>query len=354
MQQLFSTRNYSVRDFEEWDERGELVLAPKFQRRDVWNPKMKSYLIDTIIRGKPIPKLYMRQNVVPAGRRTTREIVDGQQRLRAVLSFVKDGFQMSRAHHREFGGLVFSKLDNATQKDILKYEFVVDLLQDMPDQEVYDLFARINTFSETLKPQELRNAKWFGDFKSCAYELAIGFKAFVEANKVFPPKQVLRMAEAELISELLLAMEEGPREGKKAVLDKAYAQYDDKFPNRERHEKRFVEVIDAIGAIGERDLVSLRFRAPKLLYPLFCAVYHMKYGLPKLQAPRRALGTASYPRLRSVLEEMDEQIEAAEGGVALSADQRRFYDAQDVHWVHASNRIFLTQYICRQFIAAMN
>ena len=72
----------------------------------------------------------------------------------------------------------------------------------MPDREVYDLFARINTFSEKLKPQELRNAKYFGDFKSCVYELAIGFNGFVEANKVFSAKQVLRMAEAEFISEL--------------------------------------------------------------------------------------------------------------------------------------------------------
>src|SRR5438105_3412776 len=134
MQQLFSTRNYSVRDFEEWNDRNELVLAPKFQRRDVWSPKAKSYLIDTIVRGKPIPKLYMRQTVVPKGRRTTREIVDGQQRLRAVLSFVKDGFKLSRAHNKEFGGRVFSELDTGTQKDILKYEFVVDLLQDMPDR----------------------------------------------------------------------------------------------------------------------------------------------------------------------------------------------------------------------------
>ena len=232
MQQQFSTRNISVRDFEEWDDRGELVLAPKFQRRDVWNPKAKSFLIDTIIRGKPIPKLYMRQDIVPAGRRTTREIVDGQQRLRAALGFVRDGFKLSRAHNKDLGGKLFSELDEGTKKDILKYEFVVDLLQDMPDREVYDLFARINTFSEKLKPQELRNAKWFGDFKSCVYELAISFKGFVETNRIFSPKQVLRMAEAEFISELLLAMEEGPREGKKAVIDKAYADYDNKFPNR--------------------------------------------------------------------------------------------------------------------------
>jgi hypothetical protein len=355
MQQLFSTRNYSVRDFEEWNDRDELVLAPKFQRRDVWNPKAKSYLIDTIVRGKPIPKLYMRQSVVPVGRRTTREIVDGQQRLRAVLGFVKDGFRLSRAHHKEFGGRLFSELDDATQKDVLKYEFVVDLLQDMPDREVYDLFARINTFSEKLRPQELRNAKYFGDFKSCVYELAITFKGFVETNKVFTSKQVLRMTEAEFISELLLAMEEGPREGKKAIIDTAYAKYDDRFPNRDRHEKRFVEVLDAVGAIGGEELATLRFRAPKLLYPLFCAVYHLKFGMLRVQSPRRAPKPADYPKLRAVLEGLDDLIdEIDEGTKQPTPEQRRFYEAQDVHWVHQNNRLVLTQYICRQFVAALS
>src|SRR5438067_13806536 len=75
MQQRFNTRNYSIRDFEEWDERDELTLAPKFQRRDVWSDKARSYLIDTIVRGKPIPKIYMRQDVNPKTRRTKREIV---------------------------------------------------------------------------------------------------------------------------------------------------------------------------------------------------------------------------------------------------------------------------------------
>ncbi|MFN7979424.1 MAG: DUF262 domain-containing protein [Vicinamibacterales bacterium] len=355
MQQLFSTRNYSVRDFEEWDERKELVLAPKFQRRDVWNPRAKSYLIDTIVRGKPIPKLYMRQSVVPKGRRTTREIVDGQQRLRAVLSFIKDGFKISRAHHKEFGGLTFSELDTATQKDILKYEFVVDLLQDMPDREVYDLFARINTFSERLKPQELRNAKFFGDFKSCVYELAITFNEFVEAYSVFTPKQVLRMAEAEFISELLLAMQEGPREGKKSVIDKAYSDYDDTFPNRERHEKRFVEVVDTIGTIGGAELTTLRFRSAKLLYPLFCAVYHMKFAMPRVQAPRQALKATDYPKLKAVLEELNDLIEEVEDGTRKPTDeQRKFYEAQDTHWVHTSSRLSLTQYLCRKFVAALS
>src|SRR5271156_1252716 len=202
MQQLFSTRNYSIRDFEEWNARGELVLQPKFQRRDVWSDKARSYLIDTIIRGKPIPKIYMRQDVNLKTRRTIREIVDGQQRLSTVLKFLKDGFKISRSHHEELGGKTFSGLDGDTQLDILKYEFAVDLLQDMPDGEGFNVFARINTYSEKLKPQELRNSKWFGDFKSCVYLLSEEFTTFFVANKVFSEKSILRMAEAEFISDL--------------------------------------------------------------------------------------------------------------------------------------------------------
>jgi len=99
MLQLFSTRNYSVRDFEEWNDKGVLELQPKFQRRNVWDPKARSYLIDTIIRGKPIPKIYMRQIVNPKTRQTRREIVDGQQRLRSVLDFLKDGFPILKIHN---------------------------------------------------------------------------------------------------------------------------------------------------------------------------------------------------------------------------------------------------------------
>lgn len=359
MQQRFNTRNYSIRDFEEWRERDELVLAPKFQRRVIWIPKARSYLMDTIIRGKPIPKIYMRQDVNPKTRRTTREIVDGQQRLTTVLSFIKDGFKISKAHHEDFGGKYFSDLDRDTQRDILKYEFVVDLLQDMPDNEVYDVFARINTYAEKLKPQELRNAKWFGEFKSSVYKLAREFVTFLETNGIFTPKQILRMAEAEFISELLLAMEEGIRAGSKAVIDKCYKDYDDVFPHRKIHEKRFRETIDIIGGILGPDISQLEFRATRLFYPLFCAVFHLKFRLPKLQTARASFKPSDYPRLKIALEQIDgliERIKAAgiqHADAALSAEERKFYDAYDEHWVHADKRTILSDYICKQLVKAL-
>ncbi len=315
--------------------------------------------MDTILRGKPIPKLYMRQDVNPTTRRTVREVVDGQQRLQTVLSFIKDGFKISKAHHEIYGGKYFSDFDPGTQREILKYEFVVDLLQDMPDNEVYDLFARINTYAEKLKPQELRNARWFGEFKSSVYLLAKEFVSFLANSKVFTSKQILRMAEAEFISELLLAIEEGIREGKKAVIDTCYRKYDDQFTNRKRHEKRFRETMDAIGGICGVDLPELKFRATRLFYPLFCAVYHMKFGLPRLHAPKRTLKTSDYPKLKIALEQVDDLIdkvkaaEVAHETITLTAEDRKFYDSYNVHWVHADRRTILTQYLCKRFDKAL-
>ena len=53
------SRIFSINDFVEWDRQKQLVLNPAFQRRAIWNDKAKSYLIDTVLRGKPIPKRFI-------------------------------------------------------------------------------------------------------------------------------------------------------------------------------------------------------------------------------------------------------------------------------------------------------
>jgi uncharacterized protein with ParB-like and HNH nuclease domain len=359
MQQRFNTRNYSVRDFEEWQDRGELMLAPKFQRREVWSDKMRSYLIDTIIRGKPIPKIYMRQDTNPTTRRTTREIVDGQQRLHTVLSFIKDGFKISKTHNEEFGGRFFSGLGKDIQRDILKYEFVVDLLQDMPDNDVYDVFARINTYSVMLKPQELRNAKYYGEFKSSVYLLANEFVTFWETNDIFTPKQIMRMAEAEFVSDLLIAISGGIRAGEKRVIDSFYRDCDDEFAGRKTNEKRFRETMDIIGGILGNELPESKLKATRLFYPLFCAIYHLKFGLPKLRVQRTTFKVIHYAKMRIALERVDElinRIETAESEhqeIKLTTEERKFYDAYDVHWVHADKRLILTEHICKLLVKAL-
>lgn len=353
MQQRFNTRNYSIRDFEEWDEKGELVIAPKFQRREVWSDKARSYLIDTVIRGKPIPKIYMRQDVNPQTRRTTREIVDGQQRMKTVLAFIKDGFKVSKTHSEECGGKFFSQMPSQIQRDILSYEFVVDLLQDMPDADIYDVFARINTYSVSLKPQELRNAKWFGEFKTSVYTLSNEFVTFWESNNIFTSKQILRMSEAEFVSELLIAMSDGIHESQKTLIDNYYKQWDNEFPSRKVCEKHFRETIDTIGAIFGSELPQLNFRATRLFYPLYCAICYLKFGIPKLAVQKIQLRFCDYTKVKIALEQVDDLIERMDANsntndkVSLTPEENRFCDAYKEHWVHADKRTTLTEYLIK-------
>ena len=77
--------------------------------------------------------------------------------------------------------------------------------------------------------------------------------------------------------------------------------------------------------------------------------------MPRVQAPRRTLRQKDYLKLRTVLEALDGLIdEIKKRTTHPTNEQRKFYDNQDVHWVHAANRTYLTKYICRQFIAALN
>ncbi|GAJ16274.1 unnamed protein product, partial [marine sediment metagenome] len=56
-----------------------------FQRRRVWSSKARSYLIDTILDGFPIPAVYIRQKINLKIAKSIREVVDGQQRIGAIL-----------------------------------------------------------------------------------------------------------------------------------------------------------------------------------------------------------------------------------------------------------------------------
>src|SRR5688572_30789665 len=76
--------SYSPLDFLEWRESGALVLTPKFQRRGVWKNPAKSYLIDTILRGMPVPPIFLRTGQSSDKKKMVREVIDGQQRIAAI------------------------------------------------------------------------------------------------------------------------------------------------------------------------------------------------------------------------------------------------------------------------------
>lgn len=304
-------RSVGISDFVRWHSENSLILSPKFQRRRVWPRKARAYLIDTILRGMPIPKLYMRQHLDVEGARTIHEVVDGQQRLAAVLEFYQSNLKLS-SDHEHYPKATYSTLAKDEQRTFLGYEFSVDLLTDATDAEVLDVFARINSYSVPLNAQEKRNAKYFGVFKTTVYALGWDHLEFWKTHRVLSDTAIARMREAELTSELIVAMLDGLQDKKKA-LDGYYKRWDDRFPRRGLVVRRFRDVIDLIVEIFGDTLSRTKFRRPALFYSLFLAVYEMRYGA--LGARRRGRKVLSEPvreQMRQGLLMLDDVLEQEE------------------------------------------
>ena len=116
---LAQPATYNVADLHEWFQRKNLILQPKFQRRNVWSDYARSYLIDTILRSLPVPKLIIRQNIDLTTGRSIREVVDGQQRLKAVFDFLKGDLTVFKMHNDQYYGLKFEELPEDRRPDML-------------------------------------------------------------------------------------------------------------------------------------------------------------------------------------------------------------------------------------------
>ncbi len=143
----------------------DLVLSPPYQRNAVWTNAQKSFLLDTILNALPIPELYMQDRGDETGEEK-HTVVDGQQRIRAVLDFVQGNYPLSGEDvARKWRGLTFEDLSTDDKKAVFGYKFVVRILPpDLQDDDIRRVFARINKNTVTLNDQELRNATYWGPF----------------------------------------------------------------------------------------------------------------------------------------------------------------------------------------------
>lgn len=273
----YDSRTYSINDFVEWDKAGQLELNPRFQRRPVWTEKAKSFLMDTILRGKPIPKVFIRQKINVSTKTSTREVVDGQQRLRTILSFIKDGFVVSKRQNLEQGGLRFSQLQEDIQAQVLAYEVSVDLLINIPDPEILDIFSRLNSYAVILNEQEKINANHFGPFKALADKIGHKYYEYWTKQGILTEKNIMRMLEVNLVADILISMLEGTKSKKQ--MRKFYDIYETKFDyDVDMLEKKFDTVIAKLSALFPDGVSDTEFRRPHLFYSLFTAVNQRLHG----------------------------------------------------------------------------
>lgn len=342
----FESRVYSISDFLEWEEKGQLILNPKFQRRNVWTPTARSFLMDTIVRGKPIPKVFLRQKINVQTKQSVRDVVDGQQRLRTILSYVKDGFVINAKHNNTYGGRFFSELaevDDLIQENILKFEISTDLLINLPDSEILDIFSRLNSYSVTLNEQEKLNANHFGPFKTLADEVAHSFNSFWINNKILKDAEILRMADVTMTADLLVAMIEGVKS--KKDVSKYYASYESNFAGDPSSlSLNFGLVISDIQNIFPDGLKDTEFKRIHIFYTLFTTLYHLRFGLPELGKPRFEIRTNDFARVASRLDSVN-SIFAADVKFGLNPGQLQFLEDSQRATTDRSVRKRRTEYL---------
>ena len=271
---------FTVADILTWLDDRTLVVNREFQRSSkVWPTVAKVYLMDTILRGMPIPKIYIRTQTNVKTRRSYREVVDGQQRLMAIQSFARDEFPLRQAGNdlEEFAGRRYSELDEDDKLKFLEYPLSVEQLLNADDAYVFDVFQRLNTYNYNLSPQELRHGKYHGIFRNAVISSSKRWAFLWDTYNVIGKQARVRMGDDELMAQLFGTVLEGVVDGGQPKIRRLYETYEEKMPDyvQGRVDRTMDTIILNFPEILETSLA----RAPHFLM-LFAAVAHAKFGIP--------------------------------------------------------------------------
>jgi hypothetical protein len=237
-------------------------------------------------------------------------------------------FRLARTLPGSWAGKSFDQLAPDENSLIMSYTLSSELFYGISDAEVLEIFSRLNTYSVPLNAQELRNGRYFGLFKQSSYSLAHEHLEFWRRYNIFSERSIARMLEVELTSELLIAQIAGMQD-KKTTIDHYYSEYDDDYPERASHERRFRAVIDTItDSLGD-SIRTTEFTRPPLFYTLFSAIYHYQFALPGFNrdAPRKELNRGARLSLTEAVQKLSNLIEAGRESVPLRADAEVFVNA---------------------------
>jgi len=315
MQDFLNSTRRSITAFKQAHDQDRLVMKPPFQRNPVWTDAQRSYLIDTILRGYPIPEIYVQESVDEKGEEVYT-IVDGQQRLRACLEFIEGKFSLSAKEVPDWADMSFDELKAADKKQIYGYNFIVRQLPNASDDQLRGIFKRLNRNVVALNRQELRHATYWGPFISSMESLSD--LEYWSISGIFTANDIRRMLDIEFVSELTVAYLHG-LPNKKSTLEKWYETYEKAYPDKERVESCFNSVLGESSKILPK-IAQSRWRRKSDFYSLFLCLADHESDLPLSKSGRASAGK----RLEKFGKAVDEYLSS---GVTQSAMVRKYAKA---------------------------
>lgn len=138
--------------------KGELNPKPVYQRKLVWKKQHKYKFIGTILMNFPFPEVYLAPGELDTETLVLKDqIVDGQQRLTTIVNYIegKDVFSLQNMPIKKF-----SQLERNEKEDFLNYEISVRYLKNANEEQIREIFQRINSTEYSLNKTERINAQW--------------------------------------------------------------------------------------------------------------------------------------------------------------------------------------------------
>lgn len=128
------------------DFKDRINVDAEYQRGMVWSKAQKALLIDSIMRGFDIPKIYLSK--LPDGSEYLFNVIDGKQRLTAIWDFVSDSFPLLEKLSKfpalgELGGSRWSDLPDKAKDKLQFATITVTKVEGETREEVHELFLRL-------------------------------------------------------------------------------------------------------------------------------------------------------------------------------------------------------------------
>ena len=189
----------SVQTAYRWFRDGKLIVNRQYQRKLVWTVLEKQSLIDSILKGYPLPLFLLAERTVEGGD-SIYEIIDGMQRLNAIFDFIENGYlvnnqcfdlkEFSRARIYAEQGLFTSlpeevvRLDQNSCSNVLDYQLAMTIFPGEEATRIADVFGRINSGGKQLSDQERRQAGVISPFAEVVRELAAEIRGDVSRDEL--------------------------------------------------------------------------------------------------------------------------------------------------------------------------
>ncbi|MET8856908.1 DUF262 domain-containing protein [Streptomyces sp. NPDC004579] len=216
---------------------------PPYQRGPVWTVAKQQLLIDSLLRGYDMPKIYLRK----VDRELYQhEVIDGQQRLRALWAFLDNEYAIGEASDDLPGNLVgktYSDLDMDHKDKIGLFKVSISELRDASEIAVRELFLRLQG-GESLNRAEKRNAL-AGPVRNFVHTLAEEHPLFPVLNGL--PNKRFSWQELGAIA-LRLEVADGPADLKGADLSALYE--DHSFDPNGSVAKNCIRTLDFMGRVA--------------------------------------------------------------------------------------------------------